>query len=114
MVSGGRDSLTNYKVEKNYMLESEQLSLVRLFPKTGRTHQIRVHLKYINHPIFSDDLYGGRKTARNDRKILSRLFLHAEKITFNDPKTNEIISCKVELTNDLNELLEKLKESNDN
>ncbi|MGH7245437.1 MAG: hypothetical protein ACREGI_00710, partial [Candidatus Levyibacteriota bacterium] len=68
------------------------LSLVRLFPKTGRTHQIRVHLKYLNRPIVSDELYAGRKVARNDRKELPRLFLHAASITFVHPVSGETMT----------------------
>lgn len=108
VLSGGREAVTGYRVEKNYKLEGEDLSFVRLFPKTGRTHQIRVHLKHINHPIFADELYGGRKTAREDRKMLGRIFLHAQKITFFDPKTNEKIVCEAPLPKELSDLLEKL------
>src|SRR3989344_2939969 len=93
VLAGGREAVTKYKVLGiKYLVssgKSEAVSLVRLFPKTGRTHQIRVHLKYINHPIFSDPLYAGRKIARQDRKILSRIFLHAERIKFFDPETNK-------------------------
>nr|MBP6913674.1 RluA family pseudouridine synthase [Candidatus Levybacteria bacterium] len=80
----GRDAYTHYKVleEKKYM--GECLTLVEVHPKTGRTHQIRVHFQHINHPIFADVLYAGRKTARNDRKLLSRHFLHAGRIEFTD------------------------------
>lgn len=85
VVAGGRESVTKYKVLKHY----KDLTLVRLYPETGRTHQIRVHLKHIGHPIFSDFLYGGRKTAREDRKLLPRVFLHASKIQFSHPKTGE-------------------------
>ena len=86
VLAGGREAKTSYEVISNFQfpISNEKLSLVRLRPKTGRTHQIRVHLKYINHPIFGDSLYSGRKTSREDRKILQRFFLHAEKISFFD------------------------------
>ena len=93
---------------------TEYYSLVRLHPKTGRTHQIRVHLKYINHSIFSDPLYGGRKTSREDRKLLPRFFLHAEKISFFDPKTEKKVSYESDLPHELKALLEKLKLKKDN
>jgi 23S rRNA pseudouridine1911/1915/1917 synthase len=112
VLAGGRDAVTSYMVEREYLHQNETLSLVRLFPKTGRTHQIRVHLKYINHPIFSDELYAGRKTARDDRKSLERVFLHAEKITFFDPITNEEVVVKAPLPNELTQLLENLTTSN--
>lgn len=112
VLAGGREALTGYKVEGEYKLGDEDLSLVRLFPKTGRTHQIRVHLKHIDHPIFSDELYSGRKTARDDRKYLERVFLHAHKISFNDPKTRERINIEAPLSEELAILLEKLDTSN--
>jgi 23S rRNA pseudouridine1911/1915/1917 synthase len=116
VVSGGRESQTFYEVIKEYENSTtrEKLSLVRLFPKTGRTHQIRVHLKYINHPIFADPLYSGRKTARQDRKELSRVFLHAEKITFLHPKSGEKITFEAPLPEELSNLLEKLTVIPDN
>ncbi len=109
VIAGGRESTTVYSVIEEFEKDGETLSLVRLFPKTGRTHQIRVHLKYINHPIFADPLYGGRKTARTDRKELDRVFLHAEKITFAHPKTHEKMTFEAKLPNELNDLLEKNK-----
>lgn len=109
VVAGGREAVTKYKVESFYDFENEILSYVRLFPTTGRTHQIRVHMKYINHPIFSDELYGGRKTAREDRRTLPRVFLHAEKISFHDPANDDKINCVAPLPTELTSLLEKLK-----
>ena len=112
VVAGGREAVTKYKVLsiKYYAVpagrqvsdgKKEPLSLLELYPKTGRTHQIRVHLKYFGHPVFSDPLYGGRKTSRNDRKLLPRLFLHAAKISFLHPKTNKIISLESPLPQEL-------------
>src|SRR3990167_2884087 len=93
IIPGGRDSITKYKILKiKYQIingKKEPLTLLELYPETGRTHQIRVHLKYFNHPIFSDFLYAGRKTARSDRKILGRVFLHAAKISFKHPQTGK-------------------------
>lgn len=94
VVAGGRESVTFYKTLSTYARKkpNEILSLIELYPKTGRTHQIRVHLKYLNRPIFSDSLYGGRKTAREDRKLLSRLFLHASKISFLHPLNGKSVN----------------------
>lgn len=108
VVAGGRESLTKYKVLSiKYLVsnEKEPLSLVELYPETGRTHQIRVHLKHINHPIFGDSLYAGRKTSRDDRKILSRVFLHASKISFIHPKTGESVSFESPQPKELQELV---------
>ncbi|MBI3984581.1 MAG: RluA family pseudouridine synthase [Candidatus Levybacteria bacterium] len=106
VLAGGRQAQTFYKT----LLELDlPFTLLELSPKTGRTHQIRVHLKYINHPIFADYLYGGRKTARDDRKILQRVFLHASKISFFHPKTNKEISFTSPLPYELTQTIERLK-----
>lgn len=113
VLSGGRESVTKYKVLSIKYLVSgkneESLSLVELYPKSGRTHQIRVHLQYIKHSIFADPLYAGRKTSRQDRKILSRVFLHAAKISFFHPRTSELISFESSLPQDLNGFLDSLR-----
>ena len=111
VIAGGREAVTSYEAISNLksQISNEILTLVRLFPKTGRTHQIRVHLKHINHPIFSDPLYGGRKVARNDRKILPRVFLHAESLSFNDPKTGERVKYRSELPQELEIFIQSLK-----
>jgi 23S rRNA pseudouridine1911/1915/1917 synthase len=88
--------------------KEEELTLLELYPKTGRTHQIRVHLKYINHPIFGDELYAGRKTSRDDRRILQRFFLHAQKISFFHPKTGERVEFESELPEELRNALDVL------
>jgi len=115
VLSGGRESATMYKVLRiTYYVsgkEREPLSLVELNPKTGRTHQIRVHLQYIKHPIFADPLYAGRKASRRDRKLLPRVFLHASKISFSHPRTNEILNFESPLPEDLNKFLNTLKQN---
>ena len=115
IIPGGRDSITKYKILKiKYQVingKKEPLTLLELYPETGRTHQIRVHLKYFNHPIFSDFLYAGRKTARSDRKILGRVFLHAAKISFKHPQTGKEVTFESPLPQDLREFLLKLSES---
>ncbi len=86
IVPGGKEAVTKYKVIRIIPSEAEGFfSLVELYPETGRTHQIRVHLKYINHPIVGDYLYAGRKTARADRTWAPRVMLHAWKISFSHP-----------------------------
>ena len=118
VIAGGREAITKYQVLRiKYLVSNgtrEALSLVRLFPKTGRTHQIRVHLKHISHPIFGDPLYGGRKTSKQDRKILQRVFLHAEKIKFQDPSSGREVEYSSQLPEDLRDLLEKLEIKKDN
>lgn len=104
VMAGGREAVTRYHAIREVNLNGEILTLLELYPETGRTHQIRVHLKYLNHPIFGDELYAGRKTARADRKILPRLFLHASKISFFHPGTGE----RAEFVSDLPKELEDL------
>lgn len=111
VVAGGREALTKYKVltlKRSPDKRHEILSLLRLYPETGRTHQIRVHLKYLNHPIVADELYAGRKTAREDRKLLPRLFLHAAKISFINPVDNKELILESELPEDLATFYTKL------
>ncbi len=109
VLSGGREAVTKYRVISNFKFQisnlPEEVSLLELFPETGRTHQIRVHLKYLGHPVFGDEFYAGRKTARNDRKLLPRLFLHAAKISFNHPATGKRIEFESQLPEELSNLL---------
>ncbi len=111
VVPGGRESVTFYKVAAYYQdsERKEYYSYVELSPKTGRTHQIRVHLKYLGHPIFADFLYAGRKTAKKDRKILNRVFLHAAKISFIHPKSGEEVHFESPLPAELDLVLKNLE-----
>lgn len=95
--SGGRPASTEYRLLKYF----SDYSFVELYPKTGRTHQIRVHLKHIGHPIVSDPLYAGRKTFRIDIKTWPRLWLHAKSIEFVHPITKEKIKIEAPLPSDL-------------
>jgi 23S rRNA pseudouridine1911/1915/1917 synthase len=104
----GRDAITNYVKIADYTLNGDSFSLLELKPKTGRTHQIRIHLKHIGHPIVADEFYAGRKTARHDRKWCRRLFLHAGGISFLHPVTKKEQNFNSELPDDLRETLEHL------
>jgi 23S rRNA pseudouridine1911/1915/1917 synthase len=109
VLAGGREAVTRYRIISNFQLpvsnKKEEVTLLELYPETGRTHQIRVHLKYFNHPIFADFLYGGRKTSRDDRKVLNRVFLHAHKISFTHPVTNKQISLESPLPEELSKII---------
>lgn len=94
--SAGKNSITKFRVEKRL----GHLTLIHAFPKTGRTHQIRVHLKYLNLPIFGDETYNGGKKhcncliqpAQNDyRKMMqdNKIALHASRLIFTHPETEE-------------------------
>ncbi|MDO8270279.1 MAG: RluA family pseudouridine synthase [Candidatus Levybacteria bacterium] len=112
VIPQGRESLTKFQVIEYKKLtlgkSSEVLTLVRVFPKTGRTHQIRVHFQYAGFPIFADSLYAGRKTIVRDRKLLGRHFLHASKITLNHPKTMAQVEFEAPLSSELVDFLAQL------
>lgn len=108
VMAGGRDAITKYEVVSNYTLNAVPYTLLRLMPQTGRTHQIRIHLKHLGFPIVSDEFYAGRKTARHDRKWCNRLFLHAGGITFLHPITKKEIEFNLDLPVDLQEALANL------
>lgn len=108
IVAGGRTSLTLYKPIKFYKGDRGGYTLVEFSPKTGRTHQIRVHSRYIGHAIVSDEFYAGRKTAKNDRKFCPRLFLHASSIKFTHPVSGQIVTFDSPLPEDLEKVLQNL------
>ncbi len=111
VLAGGRAAETSYQVIGYYQIKNEPLSLVELFPKTGRTHQIRVHLRYLGHPIVADTFYAGRKRSREDKKWCPRLFLHASKIGFKHPQTGKRVVFKSELPPELEQVLQFLYKS---
>lgn len=111
VVPSGRSAVTDFKLIDIYSdpdRKGEKLSYINAYPKTGRTHQIRVHLQYSGHPIYSDELYAGRKIGNLDRKRLNRHFLHAKKITFDHPITKKRLSVDSELTKELIDFLKQL------
>lgn len=110
IVPGGKESVTKYKClsvseHPGVKGQKEVLTLVELSPETGRTHQIRVHLKYINHPIIGDYLYAGRIVSRNDRTWASRVMLHAWKISFQHPKTGVTLALVAAIPDDMNRII---------
>jgi len=109
VLAGGRESKTRYKVIDFFERGGNFYSLVEFYPKTGRTHQIRIHAKYLKHPIVSDDFYGGRKISRDDKKWCGRLFLHASKISFRHPVGDRIVRFTSKIPNDLKSCISKLK-----
>jgi len=111
VLAGGRRAKTGYKVISNWLLvisnRKEEFSLLELRPETGRTHQIRIHLKFWGHPIVADDKYAGRKTSRRDREWCSRLFLHASYLAFTHPKTGKRVEFISPLPRDLKNALDR-------
>jgi 23S rRNA pseudouridine1911/1915/1917 synthase len=109
VIPQGRESYTKFKVLQYKTMKegnrSEILSLVTVFPQTGRTHQIRVHMQYAGHPIFADSLYAGRKNIVHDRKFLKRHFLHASKISFSHPASDKELTFEAPLSQELVDFL---------
>lgn len=111
----GKHAVTHYRILKRI----GYVSLVECRLETGRTHQIRVHMKYINHPIFNDSNYGGDQILRgttftkykqfvqNCFKVLPRQALHAKTLGFIHPATGEKMSFNSELPDDMQQAVEK-------
>ncbi|MDQ3395594.1 MAG: RluA family pseudouridine synthase [Bacteroidota bacterium] len=111
----GRNAITHYKVLKTL----RYVSLIQCNLETGRTHQIRAHMKYLGHPLFNDATYGGEKIIKgtvfskykafveNCFKIIPRQALHAKSLGFVHPTTKEFVQFDSELPQDFVEVLEK-------
>ena len=101
---GGKEAITEFEVLETY---NDRFSLVICHLQTGRTHQIRVHLNFIKHPIINDPLYG----ENNKINYESGQLLHAYKLTLKHPITNELMTFEAPLPNHFNEAMNMLKES---
>lgn len=103
-----KPAVTEYKVKKYFSFDGQDYSLVEAFPKTGRTHQIRIHFSSTGHPIIGDKLYGSKKSnpPAGEPFNLNRQFLHAQSLEFT---TEDGKRMKVEA--DLPEELEKIIDS---
>lgn len=114
-LEGGKDAITNYKVIERF----GYVTLISCKLKTGRTHQIRVHLKYLGHTLFNDERYGGNKILKgtvyskykqfveNCFDILPRQALHAKTLGFIHPKTKENVLFNSDIPIDMNSVIEK-------
>ena len=90
-LTSSNNNLLFSKSRINYLKHhAKEYSLLHLYPKTGRTHQVRVHLKAINHAVVSDLIYAPSKLIKFDRLWCPRLFLHASRIEFKMPKEERI------------------------
>ena len=107
--SKGKESLSHFHPLKNFQIDDFSASLVDVVIETGRTHQIRVHAKYAEHPLAQDNKYGDPNFDKlMKKKGLNRLFLHAKAITFTNPMTNEIQKVSAPLPDNLEKFLAKL------
>ena len=104
VAEGGRPAQSEVWVEQAYQLNREPVTLLRIEPHTGRTHQIRVHLAAMRLPIVGDRVYGRRKD-----KSPIRQFLHASSIKFTQPSTGHELSFEVPLADDLRQFLNSLQ-----
>lgn len=111
----GKHAVTHYKVIERF----SYVTLVECKLETGRTHQIRAHFKYLGHPLFNDERYGGNRILKgttytkykqfvdNCFKILPRQALHAKTLGFEHPESNEKLFFNSELPDDMKKCLEK-------
>ncbi|MDP1809380.1 MAG: RluA family pseudouridine synthase [Actinomycetota bacterium] len=102
-VSGGKEAVTNFRV----LATAANYSLVEVALETGRTHQIRVHFKFINHPVIGDPVYGA--TGSGGPLDLTRQFLHAYRLEFYHPVTGERMAFSIDLPADLKQALDKIE-----
>jgi len=123
VVPGGKEAVTKFKRVKSYAMpagrqevrgknKDEKISLVEVYPETGRTHQIRVHFKYLGYPLVGDYLYAGRKQSRDDREWAGRVMLHAWKITFSHPKTHGTLAFVAPIPDDMNRIINPTNTTN--
>ncbi len=112
VIRAGRGAVSLFRVRRRY----DAFSLLDVEIKTGRTHQIRVHLAWLKHPIVGDEVYGGGRdnnvrdvAIRNQIRKLGRQFLHAEVLGFRHPGTKEQLRFTAPLPEELTHLLECLK-----
>ena len=100
VVDGGKNAVTNFKVLHRF----KEYTLLELQLETGRTHQIRAHMKYIGHPVVGDPLYGPKKVIGEHGQ-----FLHAKTLGFTHPKTNEFLEFDSPLPDFFEEFLKTLE-----
>jgi 23S rRNA pseudouridine1911/1915/1917 synthase len=119
---GGRDAVTHYAVTKKIDSPYGKFALLEVKIETGRTHQIRVHISSLGHPVVGDSLYGAPGELRsqsNKRRAagmpaalaLDRNFLHSAAIEFTHPRTNELLKFSRPLPAELQALLDQLENS---
>jgi 23S rRNA pseudouridine1911/1915/1917 synthase len=118
VIDTGKPSLSLYEVVERF----EFLTLVRVKLETGRTHQIRVHMTHVNHPIFGDPYYGGRNSKiitlnMRNRQLAARLLgmlnrqaLHARRLIFKHPVSDEVMDLRAPMHDDFEQVLNVLRE----
>ena len=112
-LEGGRTAVTHYRVVRRLDTKFGKFTLLDVKIDTGRTHQIRVHVATMGHPIVGDTLYGAPRQARGKNAVigLARNFLHAAELEFRHPRSGELIALKSDLPEELREFLGKVEEA---
>ena len=113
VTDSGKEAITNFKIQERM----GGYSLLKVSLETGRTHQIRVHLAFINYPILGDSVYGGRRkfaagtseTVKKEILKFPRQALHAEKLEFTHPMSGQKVNYSAKTPKDLMQLIELLK-----
>jgi 23S rRNA pseudouridine1911/1915/1917 synthase len=109
--AGGREAITHYAVQRRLDSHFGKFTLLELQIDTGRTHQIRVHLASLGHPVVGDPLYGASRelhSKEGGRLSLARNFLHAAALQFQHPRTGAVLSFSAPLPAELEEFLQNL------
>ena len=96
----GKEAITHFEVLKRY----KKYTLIKCRLETGRTHQIRVHMSSINHPLVGDKIYGGSTSLYNEGQLL-----HAYNLTFNQPSTKKEVNVQIDLPQYFIDVLNKLE-----
>jgi 23S rRNA pseudouridine1911/1915/1917 synthase len=109
IVEGGRNAKTDFKVMEEIQSDEGNFLVIKCFPKTGRTHQIRIHLAALGYAIIGDKLYSGRTRTRKNKDRFERQMLHAFKIKFTDPIANKEVSFEAEMPSDMKDMIDLLK-----
>ena len=100
VIDDGKDAVTHFNVIERF----ENFTLIECILETGRTHQIRVHMKYIGYPLAGDPKYGPRKTLEVGGQLL-----HAGVLGFIHPKTEEYMEFKTELPEYFTDVLDEMR-----
>ena len=110
-VHKSRDAVTHFEVLERFSLPSGSFTYVKCILETGRTHQIRVHMSSIGHPLIGDTVYGGggTKFEATAKSLLMGQCLHAKELRLRHPKSNEEMHFECELPENFKALLEKLR-----
>lgn len=103
VMEDGQRAVTHYRVIKNL----NDAALLEIKLETGKTHQIRVHMSHIGHPLFGDTLYG----SYDDSELILRQALHASMLEFNHPRTGERMALKASIPQDMKRLIDRLETS---